>query len=550
MARFVQAHPTEPDEIKQKCRIRDRADWTGVFDKLEAAKNAYSQTDNSFKATFRKVYRKTADHSGGAPMAIVDAAKDLLDVDYASPVLGALRLVLDAASKAAKLRQDMMGAFDNIDRNFTEVEVYQQEFAGDENIREASIDLVASVLYAIESVIGFFISKTYRRLLRATFTIDEYRKRIDGSLNDIDKKASELLREVQMSKTHRDHMFQTQALQDTSMTQYGVAQLHSMFHGTRNAMMSMMNDLVMRMDGISAQVSRPPSPRPVTPVYLISAAPSPEPQPLGISPQELLHWVGITDMASQDLEYMESRNHDEISPAEQGRAEQLVVHQQLQSWLSVPASSQLLIHGNDEGGLSPVSALSLFCASLAFNLDSHPRIIRLLFFCGLHSDTGRSYRADDYYEEDDTGGRAIISSFICQLLCAHDFGSELPFGPEIEDTILYGEVNELCNVFSTLVRQLPRSVVLVCVIDGAAYYERREFLDNTAVVLAHILRLSADSSVLAVFKVLITSSTPTIHIRQPFPDEMILSMAAMGDAEWEPSQARLNRFLSNGQDNL
>lgn len=54
----------------------------------------------------------------------------------------------------------MLGAFDNIDRNFTEVEVYQQEFAGDENIREASIDLVASVLYAVESVIGFFVSKT------------------------------------------------------------------------------------------------------------------------------------------------------------------------------------------------------------------------------------------------------------------------------------------------------------------------------------------------------------------------------------------------------
>lgn len=116
---------------------------------------------------------------------------------------------------------------------------------------------------------------------------------------------------------------------DASMTQYGVAQLHTMFHGTRNAMLSMMNDLVMRMDGISAQVSRPPSPRPVTPVFLnlISAAPSPEPQqPLGISPQELLDWIGIADMVSQDLEYMESRNHDQISPAEQGRAEQLVVH--------------------------------------------------------------------------------------------------------------------------------------------------------------------------------------------------------------------------------
>lgn len=32
-------------------------------------------------------------------MAIVGAAKDLLDVDYASPVLGALRLVLDVSGQ-------------------------------------------------------------------------------------------------------------------------------------------------------------------------------------------------------------------------------------------------------------------------------------------------------------------------------------------------------------------------------------------------------------------------------------------------------------------
>jgi hypothetical protein len=54
----------------------------------------------------------------------------------------------------------MLGAFDKINRNFTEVEVYQQEFAGDENIKDTSIDLVASVLYAIEMVVGFFVSKT------------------------------------------------------------------------------------------------------------------------------------------------------------------------------------------------------------------------------------------------------------------------------------------------------------------------------------------------------------------------------------------------------
>ncbi|KIH93602.1 hypothetical protein SPBR_04394 [Sporothrix brasiliensis 5110] len=160
MHRFLASHPREPNEVKEKGSIRGQGDWVGVLDKLETARNEYSLIDSGFKSTFRKVYRKSADHAGGMPLSIVKTAKDVVNNDYASPVLGVVKLVVEAATKAAKLRQDMMGALDNLDRTFTEVEIYRQAFPGDENIREASIDLVASVLYAVELVIGFFVSKT------------------------------------------------------------------------------------------------------------------------------------------------------------------------------------------------------------------------------------------------------------------------------------------------------------------------------------------------------------------------------------------------------
>lgn len=65
---------------------------------------------------------------------------------------------LKAAAKAVKLRQDMVAAFDDIDRKFAEVEVYLQAFDGDENILAASTDLIVAVLYAVELVLGFFVS--------------------------------------------------------------------------------------------------------------------------------------------------------------------------------------------------------------------------------------------------------------------------------------------------------------------------------------------------------------------------------------------------------
>jgi hypothetical protein len=97
MAQFVKAHGTEPAEVKKKCSIRDQNDWTGVFDRLEAAKNAYSKVDKGFQSVFRKVYRKIADNTG-APLSVVKTTKEFVDNDYASPVLGALQLVLEVSN--------------------------------------------------------------------------------------------------------------------------------------------------------------------------------------------------------------------------------------------------------------------------------------------------------------------------------------------------------------------------------------------------------------------------------------------------------------------
>lgn len=267
--------------------------------------------------------------------------------------------------------------------------------------------------------------------------------------------------------------------------------------------------------------SRSPSPAP--PAYSIAAEQL-------VSPQELLDWINIPDLASQDVSIINEKRQVQVPPEEQARAEHLIQTKQFQDWLVTPNSSQLLIHGN-YNGQRLTSGLSLFCTSFIEALtDRAPRFIHLMFFCGLH---------EDPLVDDHTGGYAIIKSFICQLLCQFDFGTTMPASVLGESD----DLEMLCAVFEWLVHRLPRSIVLICIIDGVVYYERPWFFEDMGAVVVNILSISAEQSTEAAVKVLVTSPTKTVEVRRPFPDDLILSMDSMARPGWAPSRLRLERQL-------
>lgn len=294
-----------------------------------------------------------------------------------------------------------------------------------------------------------------------------------------------------------------------------------------------------------------PSPIPPTHLYTISAAP---PDMMGtqhcnsVTTEDVLDWVDIPNLAEEDLEFIATHSHVDISDAEQGRSEQLIMNMQLQEWLSTSASSQLLIHGNYDD-VRQLSGLSLLCASIALNLDQRndPRLVRLLFFCGLHNDRNVGDHDSDDPFVPLVGGRAIVASFICQLLDTYNFGPELPLPclgeSQVQDGIHHGDVDALCLVFDHLVRRLPSGVLLLCIVDGAVFYERPAFVDDAYQVLEQLLLLSRDESVRATVKVLITSPTRTTAFRQLFGQDSVLSMNSAADAQWEASRARTQRLL-------
>lgn len=98
MTELKRMHPQEPDHLlKSGQRIRDKSDWTQVFDQIEKSKNEYSNVDSRIKAGFRKVYRKFGDHAAeplNRMTKLVPGGGDLGAIAV-TPVIGCVQILLE-----------------------------------------------------------------------------------------------------------------------------------------------------------------------------------------------------------------------------------------------------------------------------------------------------------------------------------------------------------------------------------------------------------------------------------------------------------------------
>lgn len=146
--------------------------------------------------------------------------------------------------------------------------------------------------------------------------------------------------------------------------------------------------------------------------------------------------------------------------------------------------------------------------------------------------------------DQNTGGRAIIKSFIQQLLCQHEF-TDISLSVEALEDLQRGNIQALCWLFGQLIRILPRTVAVFCIVDGVMYYERDDFVESFGNVLLSILQLSQDGGAQAPVKVLLTSPMRTAVVKEMFPDDKILSMDGMVRAGLVASDLRLGREMGS-----
>ncbi|KAL1625958.1 hypothetical protein SLS56_007105 [Neofusicoccum ribis] len=143
---------------------------------------------------------------------------------------------------------------------------------------------------------------------------------------------------------------------------------------------------------------------------------------------------------------------------------------ELQLWLSLQESRDLLIHGNkSDAAVDDLSTLSLVCAELVRICSLSKDTIVASHFCGLHSD----------YDQDERAGFAgMLASLIGQLIQqskAKKFRLDRSCVEEDQENIRNLDLECLCSVFEKLVQQLPKDKIFYCVLDGISLYKAWEY---------------------------------------------------------------------------
>ena len=167
-----------------------------------------------------------------------------------------------------------------------------------------------------------------------------------------------------------------------------------------------------------------------------------------------------------------------------------------EDWLTSDARSRVLI-ANLKSNQGKTSSASFACGLLANLLLFQASAITLVFFSGLHLGIG----------DEDAGAKQLLASLIGQLLDQHgDF--DLSFlHPKQQDHLQNRDVELLCTVLSSLLRQLPRGSIVICMLDGVSYYETAELEEDMCAIVECITAVMNDTELSAIMKMLITSPT-------------------------------------------
>ncbi|KAF2136545.1 uncharacterized protein K452DRAFT_279824 [Aplosporella prunicola CBS 121167] len=501
---------TNKQKNVQDYGIRKKTSWDEVYAQLDASQNQYV-SEEGLKNFPRKVYRAFGRHSHAIKQAV-----NLVPDELAKPVTEAVKIVLEAFEIASEAREEVIQGFSDLHQPLSRIETLTAIFMLDENIRKASINLIVAVFNAIELAIGFFTKRTVIRGMAAIIQNKQYASELRNSLSNIQSCSKTLMEEADLSNMYGSK----QAMENIYQLSTDVLNLIKPLLDDYSAKKA---DYIERMALALYKENQ----------QLRSRAPSPGPNSgYPISKDTLLRCLGIPDLADTDMLHITERKW-QLKTTERSRAEQIVNNHKFKGWIASQTSASLLVHGNFEMRNQNVSALSLLCCTLIEAFRTQARFISLVFFCGSHHDD------DDPF----ASCTAMIKSLVAQLLSQHEFNlRDLPYQ---QNRIQEGNFQELCCLFVYLVRQLPRSATLFCLIDGIVYYEREEFLDGMHLAFNYFSQMIADPGIEATFKLLATSPTRTTDLRQYFPDDWILSMSSLQTSNLGPSEMRVWRKLGD-----
>ncbi|KAL6833079.1 hypothetical protein J3E69DRAFT_126399 [Trichoderma sp. SZMC 28015] len=441
---------------------------------------------------------------------------------------------------------------DELENNFKDIEDAMEAFPQDGNIYNTSLNLIVSMLLAIEKAIEFFTKHQYDRAKSVLIKNEKYEDALVESINQIKIDSEKLMKSMNKSHMIGNRKGMVTLIQGQTRITVQIDALKEQNESNSaflyNSIKDLLDEAETKINRIEELIrERTPSPSPsvmllgplqpptqaqgiplpwypqaytqqypyyMYPPYMCPPQQSPSWYPQAIaqvqpsaSPnsarlQEVLY-IPYSD--DKDVKQVSNEN-DVISLRHRVRAEQVVSTSKFRDWAIKAESKELLVEGDfGYDNCYYISALSLLCATLTQALRTREGYISTVFFCGCHG------KDDDQYNNGkDVGGVAIMKSMILQLLKQHHSFDLTGLEKDIRlDLLKDGDIDQLCGLFVWLVKRLPRDLILVCIIDGAVHFEIDIFEDGLQKVIKCLLSLSKDNTVPIPVKVLVTSPVQT-----------------------------------------
>lgn len=531
--------------------IRNKKDWHSVYDTLMGARQKY-QESGGWVGKLRKVRRKAADNATAGVETAKVASKVVPQDNVATPVVGAVEVVLLAFKASATVRNQVLSGFDDIVPIFSDVELFLTMFDDDTNIRNASTDLVVTTLVAVERAIGFFVSNEFARGGKALFSGGDYQKDLTNSLEMILTRSKNLMQQAERSHFFESHVFHQESRQQQVqlLSKVGIAV------DATNSINHLLSDHLQEKERHLRRVQLELEAARQENVHLrvengILRSTSPEQLSMWLPPQQQTHGSITSWYVSQstlrqlvdtyDLDLTDGAvvndKKEQLPTKERSRAEQIVNTPLFRNWIVSASSAKLLIHWDTRPPktIAEVSPLSVFCMTLTQSLRARNQFLSVLWFCGQHMDrNGPDIRV---------GGRAMVLSLIDQLLRQYQFDTG-PLHMDMDsESLQEGDVKVLTGLLTFLVRQLPPAMTVFFIIDGVVLFEREEFEEEASSIFLALIQLVADTTLMVSVKLLFTSTPGTDLVRCAFEEEdLILNVDGL-PTQVVPSEARLIREL-------
>jgi len=156
--------------------------------------------------------------------------------------------------------------------------------------------------------------------------------------------------------------------------------------------------------------------------------------------------------------------------------------------------------------------MSYMCAILIQSLEDIPQAASIHAFCG-----GLTTGPDQC---DKVGG--LLRSLISQLVSLYDFDLSLLEKRTFRSRVRDHKLKSLCELFSILIKQVPRDTPVFCVIDGISFLESQGS-EDACYCIRELQRLAEDDEVDAIFKLLVTSQFASRYVCDYFSTDNCLT---------------------------